>query len=307
MAGARLVILDEPTSVLAPQEVDALFAGHRRPAGRRAVGGDHHPQAERGPRPSPTGSRCCGAASWSSATPTRPPLDRRRAGRGHGRARRAAAAGRAGRRPTAERPAGARACDGRLGHGTRRHGPARGRRPRRRAPASWSASPAWPATASGSCTRWPSGCWRPPRARLVDRRARRWRRPGPRRRSRRRRRGRARGPDHRRRRARPVGRRARRPRRPARFRKGLGIDWAAVRRDLAELDERTGLRVAAGHRMVGDAVGRQHPAGHAGPGAGRPGQRWSSPPTPAGASTSPRPGAPRSCCSSSGPTAPACC
>jgi simple sugar transport system ATP-binding protein len=29
MAGARLVILDEPTSVLAPQEVDALFAGLR--------------------------------------------------------------------------------------------------------------------------------------------------------------------------------------------------------------------------------------------------------------------------------------
>jgi simple sugar transport system ATP-binding protein len=30
MAGARLVILDEPTSVLAPQEVDALFAGLRK-------------------------------------------------------------------------------------------------------------------------------------------------------------------------------------------------------------------------------------------------------------------------------------
>jgi len=30
MAGARLVILDEPTSVLAPQEVDALFAGLRQ-------------------------------------------------------------------------------------------------------------------------------------------------------------------------------------------------------------------------------------------------------------------------------------
>ncbi len=30
MAGARLVILDEPTSVLAPQEVDALFAGIER-------------------------------------------------------------------------------------------------------------------------------------------------------------------------------------------------------------------------------------------------------------------------------------
>ncbi|HVF13348.1 MAG TPA: ATP-binding cassette domain-containing protein, partial [Acidimicrobiales bacterium] len=30
MAGAKLVILDEPTSVLAPQEVDALFAGLRQ-------------------------------------------------------------------------------------------------------------------------------------------------------------------------------------------------------------------------------------------------------------------------------------
>ena len=36
LAGARLVILDEPTSVLAPQEVDALFAGARRAARPRA-------------------------------------------------------------------------------------------------------------------------------------------------------------------------------------------------------------------------------------------------------------------------------
>ena len=35
MTGARLVILDEPTSVLAPQEVDALFAVIRRMQGQR--------------------------------------------------------------------------------------------------------------------------------------------------------------------------------------------------------------------------------------------------------------------------------
>ena len=50
LAGARLVILDEPTSVLAPQEVDELFAGLRGAAGRGPVGGDHHPQAGRGAR-----------------------------------------------------------------------------------------------------------------------------------------------------------------------------------------------------------------------------------------------------------------
>ncbi len=39
MAGARLVILDEPTSVLAPQEVDGLFAGLRelRASGRSVI------------------------------------------------------------------------------------------------------------------------------------------------------------------------------------------------------------------------------------------------------------------------------
>ena len=45
MAGARLVILDEPTSVLAPQEVDALFAGVARAARAGPLGRDHHPQA----------------------------------------------------------------------------------------------------------------------------------------------------------------------------------------------------------------------------------------------------------------------
>ena len=51
MAGARLVILDEPTSVLAPQEVDALFAGldELRAEGLSVV--DHHPQARARPGP----------------------------------------------------------------------------------------------------------------------------------------------------------------------------------------------------------------------------------------------------------------
>ena len=63
MAGARLVILDEPTSVLAPQEVDALFIGLRGAAGAGPVGGDHHPQAGRGPLHRRHGDRSCGAAS----------------------------------------------------------------------------------------------------------------------------------------------------------------------------------------------------------------------------------------------------
>ncbi len=34
------------------------------------------------------------------------------------------------------------------------------------------------------------------------------------------------------------------------YRKGLGVDWGRVRADLVELDERSGLQVAAGHRLV---------------------------------------------------------
>ncbi|MEA3215598.1 MAG: ral nucleoside transport system ATP-binding protein [Acidimicrobiia bacterium] len=40
-----------------------------------------------------------------------------------------------------------------------------------------------------------------------------------------------------------------------RFRRNLGIDWNAVDRDLGQLDETTGLRVAAGHRLVSTLSG----------------------------------------------------
>ena len=40
-----------------------------------------------------------------------------------------------------------------------------------------------------------------------------------------------------------------------RFRKGVGVDWAAVRERLDELDEHTGLSLAAGDRLVADLSG----------------------------------------------------
>ena len=50
MTGARLVILDEPTSVLAPQEVEALFGVVDRPPTAGLRRRDRHPQARRGAR-----------------------------------------------------------------------------------------------------------------------------------------------------------------------------------------------------------------------------------------------------------------
>lgn len=41
----------------------------------------------------------------------------------------------------------------------------------------------------------------------------------------------------------------------ARFRKGIGIDWPAVRERLTELDEHTGLALAGGDRLVADLSG----------------------------------------------------
>ena len=134
MAGARSsVILDEPTSVLAPQEVDALFAGiatlraqglsvviithklrearaHRRP-------GDRAARRQAG--------RCGGAAPDT--------LDRRRADRGDGRPLGGGAAAERPVAPPERRRAGARAARRRASTATAAQPALRGRRPRRRA------------------------------------------------------------------------------------------------------------------------------------------------------------------------------
>ena len=62
---ADILILDEPTAVLTPQEAEELLriCGTCTSAGH--VDHLHHPQAERGARRSPTASPCCAAASSS--------------------------------------------------------------------------------------------------------------------------------------------------------------------------------------------------------------------------------------------------
>ena len=146
MLDARVVILDEPTSALAPQEVDALLADDRPAAQRRARPRAHHPQAAARPGRSPTASPCCAgaAASWSGASPADhtdeelitqmvgavpPPLPAERSPPRTEPALRV------------ERPDGAR---------RRRHAPAARTPPSTSGPASWSASPASRATASAS-------------------------------------------------------------------------------------------------------------------------------------------------------------
>ena len=62
--GAHVLILDEPTAVLAPQEADGLFAALRAMSAEGRVDRLHQPQARRGDGRSPTASPCCaGAAS----------------------------------------------------------------------------------------------------------------------------------------------------------------------------------------------------------------------------------------------------
>ncbi len=84
MGGARLVILDEPTSVLAPQEVDALFVGldKLRAEGLSIVIITHKLHEARAIADRVTVLRG-GRTSWRPSTPTS--AQRRRAGRGDGR------------------------------------------------------------------------------------------------------------------------------------------------------------------------------------------------------------------------------
>ena len=86
LAGARLVILDEPTSVLAPQEVESLFGAVRtlRAEGLSIVIITHKLAEARsiadrvsvlvnGPQPLLEQMTTCGAGGWSWRAPTRRP------------------------------------------------------------------------------------------------------------------------------------------------------------------------------------------------------------------------------------------
>ncbi len=71
LTNPKLLILDEPTSVLTPQAVQTLFVTLREARRRRLLHPLHQAQARRDPRASATTARCC-AAARSPARSIRP-------------------------------------------------------------------------------------------------------------------------------------------------------------------------------------------------------------------------------------------
>ena len=102
--GARIIILDEPTAVLVPQEVDELFASLRELVGQGRHGHLHLPQARRGAAAWPTPSPSSGPARTVAEVDCRSDGDRPPAGRADGGQRAAHARDpRVDRRPSRSR------------------------------------------------------------------------------------------------------------------------------------------------------------------------------------------------------------